>query len=136
MEIKIIPKFVEKKTAKNKNQYFVVEDVLGKKYTVWDKELGEQFENNFGRNIFCEVEEKNGFYTIISIYEVGGISEQKDYKSSASDFKTASMLTSYVKDLIMIWTDSKTTQEQAKAITEQAVECILLAYNKINKEIK
>lgn len=141
METTIIPKYVERKTAKTGNQYFVVEDVNGNKFSVWDTMLGKEFENNFGKPMQCEVKEKNGFNTITTIYEVGKVSNVPQYIPQPKKFeaeskaKTASMLTAYAKDLVIAWTTKDNTQEQAKAITEQAVECMILAYNNILEKL-
>ena len=62
MKIKI--KKITKKVAKNNNDYWVVEDFEGEKYTTFDKVVGEGLKE--GKEYDVGITEKNGFKNISS----------------------------------------------------------------------
>ena len=63
--MKIYVKKIEKKVAKNGNDYWVVTDEEGNKYTTFEKKVGEGLRENKEYDI--GIEEKNGFKNISTI---------------------------------------------------------------------
>src|SRR3990167_5594149 len=90
-----------KKTFKNTTQkgveYLNVLTDKGK-MSCWDVKLFQHF--HVGKRLLVKVEEKNGFKNIQSIEKELNPFEATKFKE-AKDDKSASMLTSYVKDIVV-----------------------------------
>ena len=87
--MKILVKNVEKRTAKNGNNYWVVTSAEGDKYTTFDKAIGENIKE--GKEYNISVKTEKGFNTISTI-NLGIISmpeakpEPKQTKQETKDY--------------------------------------------------
>jgi hypothetical protein len=89
---KITIKSVTKKTSKSNKPYWSVESNDGKKFSVWEEDVGERISLNEGNTVEVEVMKKDQYSNIV---ELNKVLEKKD-KEEHSSYDT-----SYAKDILV-----------------------------------
>jgi len=122
-KINVIPRLSTDAVAANGSKYKKVETTDGLKFNLFDGDLIKLWEDNFGKVVELELEDKGKFKNIKGIKE-GGVAKTETPLTSLNDDRNKSIIAQCLVKAVLGQVDSKVEIEEAVEMYKKAYSLI------------